>query len=209
MKLAQSVTTVIKKNLIDWIGKLVFAAIIGVVISMYAPAKDALMLRWNYFVTLDKRLQKIEDSVSNWETTERVIRADIAALKNNNNVFDISTFLSRPVKGYCTLSMPCTLRLYVRRVPGSESCRIIGDRSEHWVSSLIDGVARRVPSVNRGPAINVGLDWTPVEITILIPETIPDGAANYLLVAYYAYCDDQPDIVKDESLPIAVDIRSD
>ena len=210
MSALTTLASVLKKNAIDWLGKIILAGFVGVVISLYDPVRDAIAIRWNILMTLDDRLQSIEHDVSSWEKAERVIRADIAALRSPAQVFEISTFLSAPVNGYCVVGKRCPMRLFIRRVPGAEECRIQGDRTEHFLRSLVDGIARQVPSIRTGPATNLGADWTEVNLSIVIPDDIPVGSANYLLVAYYISCNGQTaEFVRDESLPIPVDIRED
>ena len=199
---------VMKKNAIDWVGKIVLAGIVGLVVSMYDPVRESIAIRWNILMTLDARLEKIESDVSHWEQFERLLRADIAALRNPARVFEISSHLSRAVKGYCIPGAVCELLIYVRRVPGSERCRIKRDEVAHYITHLETGIRRRAYTAEGSQIRDVGLEWEPVTLLIDIPDTVPSGASLYAVAAVYSDCSGSGSpLVRDESLPIPVELR--
>jgi hypothetical protein len=115
-----------------------------------------------------------------------VIRTDLSQLQSDKPIVQISRF-SGVVEGACSgqPGEPCTFEVIARRVEGRETCEF--SRVEDFVASSTD--LRPIP-VKRleGPNVNIGLEWTPLFITIELPPRLEAGEADFFFAAFYANC---------------------
>jgi hypothetical protein len=80
----------------------------------------------------------------------------------------------------------------IRRHTGAEGCSIVPNRTRYYIMSYEDfferTMRRTVTNVR-----NVGTQWETIEVTLQIPDTIPNGTAEMRVTAYYTNCDWQDD----------------
>jgi hypothetical protein len=129
-----------------------------------------------------------QERLDSYDRILAIIRADIGQMQSDKPIVQISRF-SGVVEGACSgqPGEPCTFEVIARRVAGREMCEFL--RVEDFVASSTD--LRPVP-VKRleGPNINIGLEWTPLFITIELPPRLEAGEADFFFAAFYASCPD-------------------
>jgi hypothetical protein len=127
-----------------------------------------------------------QERLDSYDRILAVIRNDLSQIQSDKPIVQISRF-SGVVEGACSgqPGEPCTFEVIARRVAGREMCEFL--RVEDFVASSTD--LRPVP-VKRleGPNVNIGLEWTPLFITIELPPRLEAGEADFFFAAFYANC---------------------
>jgi hypothetical protein len=129
-----------------------------------------------------------QERLDSYDRILAVIRNDLSKIQSDKPIVQISRF-SGVVEGACSgqPGEPCTFEVIARRVAGRETCEFL--RVEDFVASSTD--LRPIP-VKRleGPEVNIGLEWTPLFITIELPPRLEAGEADFFFAAFYANCPD-------------------
>lgn len=138
----------------------------------------------------------------------RAIRDDIDALRQPSDIFEVAAS-SGPVDGYCIANQPCTIRLLARRNREGLACRIEPGETRYFFVDLADDVRRReVRRIDNPVPRNIGLDWTPITMTVDTPGDFA-AAEAFFFVAIYSGClgDEDDTQIAEASALIPAEIR--
>ncbi|APZ53150.1 hypothetical protein Ga0080574_TMP2816 [Salipiger abyssi] len=164
----------------DWV-------IIGVIgflaVAFVEPVRERALAIWN----TPTSMTQISENLVNLSDRLDVVSVEVRRLKQPETVFEMSTYNTRPVEGYCVSGQPCTINVRIRRLQDALSCRIvpgsiqwgfINPRADTFVS------ARRM---DRPSGRNVGVSWEDITIRLMTPPNL-EPEAYFTFEAFYTEC---------------------
>tara|TARA_R110002111_G_scaffold3836_5_gene22734 strand:- start:197 stop:811 length:615 start_codon:yes stop_codon:yes gene_type:complete len=199
----ETITSKVRYEVVRDVVKYIVMGVLIFIATLFKPMRDSILEPWN----LKEDILAIQLQTLSLERENLKIRSDIAALRAPKDVFEVSTLLSGPVNDFCVPGEVCSLEVWVRRVAGSEDCKIDGSKTQHWILTKEDTTKRRVSRISSIATTNIGTEWEPLIMDLEIPDTISEGEAYYIVVAFYTDCPFTNEIVRDEGEPISFEIR--
>ncbi|MBT9385465.1 hypothetical protein KM176_16445 [Pseudooceanicola sp. CBS1P-1] len=164
----------------DWLLLAVFGAIVAVV---FEPVRDRAVAIWDS----PQALGQIDAKIDTISARQAALAADVRRLKQPEAVFEMSTFNTAPVRGYCVEGQPCQIRVRLRRLEAALSCRIVrGSIQWGFINPRSDSFvgARRL---DQPSGRNMGPTWEDVEITLMTPTGL-EPEADFTFEAFYTNC---------------------
>lgn len=130
------------------------------------------------------RLEELKTSVAGLGEEVRVVRREVAALKAPTKIFEISVVNSGPIEGFCVELEPCDIRLKIRRLPETISCRIVAG-SVRWAffNPRTDTISQ-VRRLDTPSGRNLGIAWELTDLRIVTPSGLAPTSDFYFSLQY-------------------------
>lgn len=164
----------------DWVilGLLGFFAV-----AFVEPIRARAVAIWNTPTAMG------EISYTLVEMSDRLdaVTVEVRRLKQPETVFEMSTYNTKPVEGFCVSGEACTINVRIRRLEDALACKIVpGSVQWGFINPRADTFvgARRV---DHAAGRNIGVSWEDVTIVLMTPPNL-EPEAYFTFEAFYTGC---------------------
>ncbi|WP_428925004.1 hypothetical protein [Marinibacterium sp. SX1] len=165
---------------LDWAVLGVLAVLVGLFVE---PVQKRAVAVWNTPTVMESIRADLEVQSDRID----VVATEIRRLKQPTAVFEMSTYNTGPIAGFCVESMPCEINVRIRRLVEALPCDIVkGSVQWGFINPRADTFvqARRM---DHASGRNIGSNWEDITIVLMTPPNL-EPEAYFTFEAFYTGC---------------------